>query len=278
MSINTVKILVILFKLTCLKGEYIITMSSKFTDKIMLADSLVEFGLNQKEANVYLALLELGESKVHDIAHKSQITRPTTYDILEKLAKQGLVGAYDKHNIRHYVASDPEKIRRTLVEKQQAFESLLPELKSIHNTLRSKPKISFFEGVSGIKTVFEDTLTAKNKTLRGILSMADLYKIPGKKYMDDYVARRVASSFNLRVVRSKPKEIANDWLAGREENRDVRFPPANMVFEMTTYIYDNKVGLISTIKENFGMIIESQEYSNNMGHMFEALWQISKPS
>jgi hypothetical protein len=51
-----------------------------------------------------------------------------------------------------------------------------------------------------------------------------------------------------------------------------------MVFEITTYIYDDKVGLISTEKENFGMIIESKEFSQNMRHLFEALWQVSAPA
>jgi len=142
--------------------------------------------------------------------------------------------------------------------------------------LKSKPVISFYEGLEGIKTVFEDTLKAHNKLLRGILSMEDLYKVPGKKYMDDYVKRRIAAGYELRVIRSKPKEVAPDWPAGETEHRDLRYPPTNMVFEMTTYIYDNKVGLISTEKENFGMIMESSEYSKNMGHMFEALWQISQ--
>ena len=240
-----------------------------------LRDELKEFGLDDKKAKVYLAVLELGQAKAHEIAHKAGVARATAYDLLEKLAQDGLVGAYDKHKIRYYIASDPEKIKRNLQEKQRSLEHLLPELKSVYNSLKAKPKISFYEGVEGLKTVFEDTLTAQNKNLRGILSMEDLYKVPGKNYMDDYVARRVAAGYQLRVIRSKPKEIAPDWPGSPAERRDLRYPPASMVFDMTTYIYDNKVGLISSVKENFGMIIESREYSQNMGHLFEALWQIS---
>lgn len=241
----------------------------------MLYDSLKEFGLNEKEAKVYLALLELGESKAYEIAKKAGIARPTAYDILEKLSLGGLVGSYEKHKIKHYLASNPEKIKINLAEKERAFDALLPQLNSVYNKLKAKPKISFYEGIEGIKTVFEDTLTAKDKVLRGILSMEDLYKIPGKKFMDDYVKRRVEAGFSLRVIRSRSKEIASDWPGGHAENRELRYPPVNMVFDMTTYLYDNKVGLISTAKENFGMIIESQEFSRNMGHLFEAMWQIS---
>lgn len=59
-------------------------------------DLLKEFGFKEKEAAVYLGLLELGEAKVHDIARKAKISRPTTYEILEKLAEGGFVVSLEK--------------------------------------------------------------------------------------------------------------------------------------------------------------------------------------
>lgn len=241
-----------------------------------IKDELKAFGLEDKKARVYLALLEMGQAKAHEIAHKAKISRPTTYDILEKLATDGLVGAYEKHKIRYYIANDPERIKRNLLDKQRSLENLLPELRSIYNSLTSKPKIAFYEGVEGIETVFEETINARNKNLRGILSMYDLFKIPGKRYMDDYVKRRVQLGYNLQVIRSRPKEVAETWPTSHEEFRELRYAPEPMVFDMTMYLYDNKVGLISTVKENFGMIIESQEYSRTMGYLFQALWQVSR--
>jgi sugar-specific transcriptional regulator TrmB len=244
----------------------------------MLEQSLKEFGLDDKKARVYLALLEMGQAKAHEIAHKANVARPTAYDILEKLAVEGLVGAYEKHKIRYYIANDPEKIKRNLLDKQKTFEQILPQLKSVYNTLKAKPKISYYEGIEGIKTVFESTITVEERALRGILSMQDLYKIPGKEFMTDYVRRRIEKGYTLRVIRSKPKEVGETWPTSQEEARELRYAPDIMIFEMTTYIYGNKVGLISTAKENFGMIIESQEYSQTMGYLFEALWQVSKPA
>lgn len=242
-----------------------------------LKDELKEFGLEEKRARVYLAVLELGQAKAHEIAHKAGVARPTAYDILERLAAEGLVGSYEKRGVRYYIANDPEKIKMNLQEKQRAFEQIMPELKSIYNSLKTKPKITYYEGVEGIKIVLEETIAAKNKQLRGILSMHDLFKIPGKKFMDDYVKRRVARGYSLRVIRSRPKEVTETWPTNPAELRQLRYAPETMVFAMTMYIYDNKVGLISSAKENFGMIIESEEYSQNMGYLFEALWQISIP-
>lgn len=243
-----------------------------------LLESLKEFGLDEKKAKIYLALLELGSAKAHEIAHKAKVTRPTAYDILEKLSLDGLIGVYEKHAIRYYIANNPEKIKRQLQEKERTFDAILPELKSIYNTLQAKPKITYYEGVEGIKTVLDDTISGKEKLLRGILSMDDLFKIPGKKFMDDYVQRRVGARYMLRVIRSKPKEISETWFTNPLEYRELRYSPPSMVFTMTTYIYDNKVALISSKKENFGMIIESEEFHGTMSHMFEALWHVSAPT
>lgn len=107
--------------------------------------------------------------------------------------------------------------------------------------------------------------------------MTDLYVIPGKDFMDSYVKYRIQMGYSLRVIRSKPKELAKEvWQTSTQENRQLRYAPQDMVFSMTTYLYDNKVALISTDKENFGLIIESGEYVKNMKNLFEALWQISE--
>ena len=47
---------------------------------------LKSLGFSEKEARVYLALLELGPSTTTEIARKSKINRTTGYDILESLA------------------------------------------------------------------------------------------------------------------------------------------------------------------------------------------------
>lgn len=246
--------------------------SNKIMSKI---DLLKEFGFKEKEAKVYISLLEMGEAKAHEIALKAHLSRSTTYEILEKLSEDGFVIIQDKKKIRHYIANDPEVFKRNLEAQQHAFDLILPELKSVYNRIKSKPKIVFYDGEEGIKTVFEDTLRSSDKLLRGILSMEDLFKIPGKKFMDDYVKRRVELGYELKVLRSRPKEVAEEWPSTPEERRELRFPPDNLVFDMTTYIYDNKVGIISTEKESFGLIIESEEFSKTMRQLFELAWGVS---
>jgi sugar-specific transcriptional regulator TrmB len=237
---------------------------------------LADLGLTKNKGVVYLAVLETGSGSVVEIAKRAELPRTTVHEILQGLVNLGLVSFVIKGRTRIYNAETPNKLKTLLKEKERKLENVLPELFSLLNTSGEKPRVRFYEGVTGIKTVFEDTLTVKNKILCGILSMQDLYVIPGRDYMDDYVKRRVAQGIKLKVIRSEAKEIAETWPASHEENRELHYAPKEMIFPMTIYLYDNKVGIIGTQKENFGMIIESSDFYLTQKNLFDVLWQVTR--
>lgn len=236
---------------------------------------LAQFGLTPNQTKVYLALLELGEAKVQDIAHKARILRTTAYEVLEQLKQMGLIGMYNKFGVRLYMAEPPRKLEALLQEKQKAIREILPELESRYNIGDFKPKIRYYEGLEGYKTVYEDTLTVSNKELCGILSMQDVIDTLGEAYMDEYIQKRVSARIHLKVIRSEPKEVKPIWQDSKEELRTLRYAPEGFVFPLTMYVYDNKVSFMSSKRENFSLIIESQEFMQTQKALFDVLWQAS---
>jgi len=237
---------------------------------------LQELGLTKNKGVVYLAALNTGKGSALDIAKRAGLPRTTTHEILQHLIDLGLISYVLKGRKRIYNVEPPTKLKTLLHEKERILESALPELASLLNTTGIKPKVRFYEGVAGVKTVFEDTLTVSTKLLRGILSMEDLYKIPGKDFMGDYVKRRVDTGIKLKVIRSEQKEIETTWSLSTQENRELHYAPQDMIFPMTIYIYDKKVGIIATQKENFGMIIESEDFYTTFKNLFEVMWQVTR--
>ena len=53
--------------------------------KIELVEALEAYGLNKKQAKVYLACLELGLATVQDLAKRSGVRRTTIYSLLDEL-------------------------------------------------------------------------------------------------------------------------------------------------------------------------------------------------
>jgi len=240
--------------------------------------TLSQFGLTPNQIKVYLALLELGEAKVQDISKKAHILRTTCYEVLDQLKNLALVSQYIKKNVRIYMAEPPQSLKRSLEHKQKSIAEILPELESIYNIGGFKPKIRYYEGLESYKTVYEDTLTVKEKKLRGILSMKDMLDKLGNEYMNNYISKRAQANIKLYVVRIGPHEIRPIWKESKKELRTVRFAPENFVFPLTMYVYDNKVSLMSTKRENFCVIIESREFMQTQKAMFNILWQVSSRS
>ncbi len=240
-----------------------------------LEKTLAEIGLRGQKAAVYVAALQVGSAKGQDIADSINLPRTTVLEILESLHRMGMVSFVTRGRTRFYSAEPPAKLESMLKEKERKLKAIMPELLSLEVTRGNSPRVRFYEGVAGVKTVFEDTLSVGNKKLRGILSMADLYDIPGKPYMDDYVERRIAAGIELNVIRSESKEVEQTWFTSKEEDRIVHYAPDGMIFPMTMYLYDNKVGIIGTHKENFGMIIESEDFFQTQKNLFDALWERS---
>jgi hypothetical protein len=92
------------------------------------------------------------------------------------------------------------------------------------------------------------------------------------------VARRVKAGISLRVIRSRERDAPNVYPSTPRDLREMRFAPAGMVFPITTYVYDNKVLVLSSKKETFGLLIESADIAQAHRNYFEALWQISTPA
>lgn len=254
-----------------------INLSSEIIDKHMKIEQVLSnLGLSKNKGLVYLTLLQTGQGSAQEIANKANLPRTTAHEILQHLLVLGVV-SYTAHGRgRIYAAEPPDKLKYLLKDKEKQLESILPEMFSMFNVTGMKPKVRFYEGIAGIKTVFEDTLTVSNKVLSGILSMSDLFKIPGKDFVNDYTNRRIKAGIKLNVIRSEINEVEETWPNSTRENRELHYANSEMVFPMTMYFYDNKVALIGTEKENFGMIIESADFYQNQMNFFNVLWGITR--
>ncbi len=114
-------------------------------------DSLRNIGLSEKEARVYLALLELNESSAYAIAEKAKIKRPTTYVILDELMKKGLVNKIPKVKKRSFIAKSPDVFFREQEQKVIQSKAILPELMQIGGNKQRKIKTVYYEGIKGIE-------------------------------------------------------------------------------------------------------------------------------
>ncbi len=242
--------------------------------------SLLGIGFSQKEAAVYLALLELGKRTVTPIARKAGINRTTVYDILDSLSAKGLVSISGKQPLQEYVAESPDKIIRLLEDKikkdqselQQA-QSLVPQLKSMHN-VSDRPKVRFYEGTEGLQQVYEDTLTS-HEPIRAYATYDNMENaLPG--YFPKYFYRRASKGIPIRAIFPHTRAGLELSKQDKEQLRETAIvPQESFYFTPEINIYDNKV-MIASWKEKLGITIESNEIADAMKKIFELSWAEAK--
>lgn len=243
----------------------------------MISDQLEKFGLSMKEAQIFFSLLQLGSSPVSDIARDAKINRSTAYVLLTSLASKGLVSISTKVGIRLYTACPPERLLKILEDSIDKYknllsnaERLLPELKLMYNGSGPRPKVQFLEGVEGIKTAYEDTLTSK-ETIRAIASIEDMHKVI-PDYFPEYYHRRSKKNIYIKAIFPDTEASRERVTRNKIEKREAYLIPSEKYkFSPEINIYDNKVVFMSLV-EKFALVLESKELSDALKKMFELAW------
>jgi len=247
-----------------------------------MIEQLQRLGLAPKEALVYMATLELGEaSPVSTIAKKAAVNRTTTYDILELLAKKGLVIVSTAKKYRYYRAQPPEKIVAYLKEQSEKFarlaeetENILPELNSHYRALTGRPRVYFYEGYEGLIRVYEETLTSSEEILAYASDQANQEAV--EWYFPKYYKRRAELKIPIRALfPDTPKDRQRHSLDKAEMRRSRLLPKHVMDFTPEINFFDNKI-MIADWKEKLGIIIESEEIVKVFKQSFELAWEAAE--
>ena len=174
----------------------------------MLTNLLRSFQLNEKEVTIFTKVLELGPQPASRIAKICELPRNTVRSILDNLVKKGLMTKSVRAKTQYYATEKKENLIRALKLKKmrtaedidnqiQLLENYGEELSARHFA-KSRPRITFYEGLAGMEKVYEDTLTAKTG-LKSWASTDDLLSsMP--KYFRSYFKRRTAKGIPIRSI------------------------------------------------------------------------------
>lgn len=118
---------------------------------------LSELGFNEKETNVYLALLKVGSAPASLLGKQVKIPRSTAKFICEQLHKKNVINSSQRKNTIIYSIDSPEKLYYVLQQQKELIEQKeeelgrkMTDLKSYMNPNTVLPKVQFFEGSDGI--------------------------------------------------------------------------------------------------------------------------------
>lgn len=137
----------------------------------MLEKFLIELGLSEKEAAVYMVLLESEHLSVADVSKKAKVNRTTVYPVLEYLMSKNLVREVEIKGKTKFKAESPERLETYITQQKLRINELesrvhdmIPQFKSVMHRDGDRPIVEFYEGRDSI---FNASLESEKKMNEG---------------------------------------------------------------------------------------------------------------
>jgi sugar-specific transcriptional regulator TrmB len=247
----------------------------RYNGDMELKSVLQHLGLNEKEAKVYLALLQLGTASVPAISIKAGTKRPTTYLILEELRMKGLATLLPKKVKALYTAESPHKLLEEQREKEETIEQNMPELMAMYNSKKEKPKVVYYQGEDDIVKLYAEIFKEKEILFYGSIASISLEVYTRtEKYLEIIQKEKLAVREILQAD-EKSLQFAKD---NTSENHQIKIVSKNFMFPTDNMIFGNKVAIITYKDTPMAVVIESQDVVNTYKSMFEIVWNTCQNS
>lgn len=249
----------------------------------MHVKELVSIGLSEKEAAVYLALLELGSDTVQNIAKKSGVNRATTYVILDALKKKGVASTVEKGTKTHFQAESPDALRKLIrfqeaeiKEHEAKLADMLPELRGVFNRAENKPIVRFFEGKEGLLQIVED-IFSQTPADSEVLNVYNV-EVINTVFTEQERSKIIQSRLKKRI---RAKDIYTSATIGPTNKpsrllESVQLTDATFLLPGDVTIYGNRVALSSLKDRLSGVIIESPVIAQTLRSLFLLAFEAAK--
>ncbi|EKD67986.1 MAG: Transcriptional regulator, TrmB [uncultured bacterium] len=256
--------------------------------------TLMEFGLEEKEAQVYLGLSTHGVATALELSRHIPIKRATLYRILESLKQKGLVETQIDDKTTYYTASDPRQFELLILEQEKKVKSLrtsLHELTThIHQSSRGKSgetTVRFFRGLRGLKQMeWRMCEYAKNNDLL-IIGTSQWYEILGSDFAEsirdamihnNIVVYELIRNSDLEKIptKSMPTWTKNsEYILHHFRHREL---PKHILTPMQDFYVYNDTIQFHGYRENdiMGIEIQSRDFALMFKQIFWNYWKQAK--
>ncbi|MCL5009224.1 MAG: hypothetical protein M1400_02685 [Patescibacteria group bacterium] len=242
-----------------------------------LSEVLTKIGLNEKEAKVYLALLELGPATAYRIAPKAGIKRSIAYVVLESLQARGLVSVVPQGERKLFVAGDPGKLLGELEQRKELYKRFLPNLEALYadSSRKEKPQVQFFEGREAVYSLYEKIYESKDvaffSTIRDILSLfPDFPKKLNEKALEGRVKVRELLTFG-------PSDLAYAKTMRHNVFFQQRFAEGIGEFFTDNCLFDGQVAFFAFDPFLYAVLVRSDGVYKSLKTLYEFAWTSAVP-
>ena len=243
-----------------------------------LNNVLKEFGLSDKESEIYLTLLKGGPSTVAELAKKTSVLRQSIYDVLDKMISKGIIGHSISNNVKVFHAVDTKILVQLLEDKKKLLIKSLPEFEKLKLDHKSLFNVKTFVGYKGLKNIWADMLVVGQDTY--FIIDYDIFGTLFKElFIQNFIAKRIEKGFSHNVIFTSKSNTPQIYEKSEPERlRNVRYLTKIKDFKSTVFFYGDKMGFFSMGEQPTAILIDDKDAVTSMKAIYNILWEISDPA
>ena len=242
-----------------------------------LFNSLLQLGLEENEAKVYLASLSLGATTVLKISKHSAVKRTTVYEIILALEKKGLMKK-EIHGFKTlFSAEHPERLENSLDAKRVLLRRTLPELEGLYNLKGGESSIKFYSGLTAIKNIYDDLLKdlKPHEFYYAISNIREWQSLDEDFFLGNHVEKRCKMGIETRLLFVDSEMAQKRKTTERNFNEEVRILPEKSSFHVDLVITPYKLVMFQLYEPLVAIVIENKSMIELQKELFELLWNKS---
>lgn len=240
----------------------------------MHTQDLIRLGFSEKEATVYMALVQFGASPASTLARRTTIKRTSMYDVLNSLLEKNLIRTFTQGTHTYFVIDDINKL--TLHEKQRLSlaESLVKNLKETHN-LNPGIQVHHYKGIEGYRGMYEHILEICPKEVFGWINLDHFLTAIDPEREKQWTKERTKKNIHARLL-MQDSPLAQAFVKDDPKyHRETRLISSQFPFKTSCILYEDTINFFDTIDEVSGIRIHNRELFNMEHQAFEMNWQNS---
>ncbi|MCA9345994.1 hypothetical protein KC960_00710 [Candidatus Saccharibacteria bacterium] len=235
---------------------------------------LTDIGLSETQAKMYIALIKNGNLTPPNAAELLNIKRTNAYAVLEQLDNLGLAKKKELNKKVSYWAENPTAIeklardnRSLALEHERQVQASMPTLLNFYYTFSDQPGVRFFQGLEGIKDIYNDILRT-NKDVYVVRSAHD-QDLMSEVFFTEFKKKKADRGITTHMI--NPKNDPAYWNKQTDKHhRTIRTQVHPELYTANVEIcsYGDKVSIISFGEEAIGMIIDSPQIAEANRQLF----------
>jgi len=233
---------------------------------------LLQAGLTARELEIFQLILANGKMTAGEISRAiPSVSRPNVYKVIAELTKKKLIEKTKKGKISAFKIADPYNFRDLIAEKRRKIlkiasklEEILPNILAIYQFTTDRPSVRYYQGIEGIKMIYDELNNSGAKKLLLIRSIYDDNHPELAEMVEKQIKKQVEIGMETQAITPLVKDservfkkLDKSRLVTRRivEVERLALPAQILVWGNTVAIINMKGKIISSVVENKNIAI-----------------------